>query len=160
MAAPSSTPAKAGQPSSRHTNDWPFMVQSRKPGDPAGPSAWWAQRAVPGKALDLDPAVFGWSDPRAIAQALKDAAEASERRKAPAFQSAMSLLTIHINRAGKQLPAAQRTCLEAAKNELRALYGRTRQDRPGLDASGRSGERGASVGAPQKFIERRSVPTS
>lgn len=156
MAAPSSTPMKA----SRHTSDWPFMVQSRKPGDPAGPGAWWAQRAVPGKALDLDPAVFGWSDPRAIAQALKDAAELSERRKAPAFQSAMSLLTIHINRAGRQLPAAQRTCLEAAKNELRDLYGRTRQGPPGMDASGRSGERGAPGAAPQEFIERRSVPTS
>lgn len=146
---------KADKPSSRHTSEWPFMVQSRKSGDPAGPSAWWAQRAASGKALDLDPAVFGWSDPRAIAQALKDAAELSERRKAPAFQSAMSLLTFHINRAGRQMPAAQRACLEAAKNELRELYGRTRQDGPG--AKDRPDERAAYAGVPQKFIERRAA---
>lgn len=132
--------------------DWPFMVLGCRPGDPAGSGVWWARRAVSGKALDVDPGVFGWSDPRAIARVLKEAAEVSERRKAPAFQSAMSLLTFHINRAGPQLPAAQRACLEAAKNELRELYGRTRQGGPG--------ERATSAGGLQKFIERRSTPTS
>jgi len=135
--------------------EWPFMVQGCRPGDPAGSGAWWARPAVSGKALDLDPGVFGWSDPRAIAQALKDAAEVSERRKAPAFQSAMALLTFHINRAGRQLPAAQRVCLEAAKNELRELYGRTRQDRAG--AKSRPDDRAAYAGVPQKFIERRAA---
>jgi hypothetical protein len=150
---------KADKSTSRNKGEWPFMVQSRKPGDPAGPSAWWAQRAVSGNALDLDPEVFGWNDPRAIAQALKDAAEVSERRKAPAFQSAMSLLTFHINRSGKQLPAAQRACLEAAKNELRELYGRTRQDgaSPAASAKSRPGERAVAHGAPQKFVERRAA---
>lgn len=36
----------------------------------------------------------------------------------------MSMLTFHINRGGKSLPAAQRKRLEKAKDELRALYGR------------------------------------
>jgi len=135
--------------------DWPFMVLGCRPGDPAGSGAWWARPAVSGKALDLDPDVFAWSDPRAIAQALKDAAEVSERRKAPAFQSAMALLTFHINRAGRQLPAVQRACLEAAKNELRELYGRTRQDGPA--AKNRPDERAAYAGVPQKFIERRAA---
>ena len=39
-----------------------------------------------------------------------------------AFRSAMSMLTFYINRAGKALPKEQKQRLEAAKNELRALY--------------------------------------
>jgi hypothetical protein len=39
----------------------------------------------------------------------------------------MSMLTFYINRAGKHLPPRQRKRLEAAKDELRALYGRTRR---------------------------------
>ncbi len=143
----------------KHKGEWPFMVQVRKPGDPAGPSAWWAQTETrAGNALDLDPAVFAGEDPRAIAQSLKDAAERSERRKAPAFQSAMSMLTIYINRSGSQLPARQRACLEAAKNELRDLYGRTRQGGPAPDASKggkRSGRSTLSL-PPPRFVERRA----
>jgi hypothetical protein len=35
----------------------------------------------------------------------------------------MSMLTFYINRAGKTLSRQQRSRLEAAKRELRALYG-------------------------------------
>lgn len=141
----------------KHKGDWPFMVQVRKPGDPAGPAAWWAQPEPPtGNALDLDPAVFAGEDARAIAQSLKDAAERSERRRAPAFQSAMSMLTIYINRSGSQLPAHQRACLEAAKNELRDLYGRLRQGAAPAEARARKGARVCAAGAVPRFVERRS----
>jgi plasmid stabilization system protein ParE len=42
----------------------------------------------------------------------------------------MSMLTFYINRAGKTLPAAQRRRLEAAKAELRRLFGRPAAGRP------------------------------
>jgi hypothetical protein len=39
----------------------------------------------------------------------------------------MSMLTFYINRAGNKIDPAQRECLEAAKDELRILYGRPRR---------------------------------
>lgn len=83
----------------------------------------WSQHVTDtSNALDLDPGVFTWDDPRQIALSLKHSAEHSQRRKADPFRSAMSMLTFYINRAGRQLPAAQRARLEAAKDELRALF--------------------------------------
>jgi hypothetical protein len=88
----------------------------------------WSQEVTrTSNALDLEPGVFTWSDPAAIAQSLKASAERSERRRADPFCSAMSMLSFYINRAGKQLDPAQRARLEQAKDELRALYGRTRR---------------------------------
>jgi hypothetical protein len=81
-------------------------------------------------ALDLEEGVFTWQDPREIALSLQRSAERSGRRKAEPFRSAMSMLTFYINRAGGHLPAQQRACLEQAKDELRALYGRPRRDVP------------------------------
>ena len=78
-------------------------------------------------ALDLEPGVFTWPNPREIALSLKRSAERSERRRADPFRSAMSMLTFYINRAGKQIDARQRERLEAAKDELRILYGRPRR---------------------------------
>jgi hypothetical protein len=75
-------------------------------------------------ALDLESGVFAQDDPRRIARSLKRSAERSRRRKADPFRSAMSMLTFYINRAGKQLPAARRARLEAAKAALRELFGR------------------------------------
>ena len=75
-------------------------------------------------ALDLEAGVFAKDDPRAIARSLKRSADHSRRRKSDPFRSAMSMLTFYINRAGKQLSKTQLKRLEAAKNELRALYGR------------------------------------
>ena len=75
-------------------------------------------------ALDLDDGVFTWKDPKRIAQSLKASAEQSERRKGSPLQSAMSMLTFYINRAGKDLDADQRKVLEDAKDELRAAFGR------------------------------------
>lgn len=78
-------------------------------------------------ALDLEKGVFTWEDPRRIARSLKRSADRSQRRKSSPFRSAMSMLTFHINRAGKKLPKEQLERLEAAKDELRALYGKERR---------------------------------
>jgi hypothetical protein len=78
-------------------------------------------------ALDLEPGVFTFDDPRRIAESLKRSAERSLRRKASPFRSAMSMLCFYINRAGSQLPAAERQRLEKAKDELRDLFGKARR---------------------------------
>ena len=74
--------------------------------------------------MDLEEGVFTWHDPHRIALSLKRSAEASTRRKAPPFRSAMSMLVFYINRAGKGLDENQRLILEQAKDELRTLYGK------------------------------------
>jgi hypothetical protein len=90
----------------------------------------WSQEVTrTSNALDLEPGVFTWSDPGAIARSLKASAERSQRRRADPFRSAMSMLSFYINRAGKQLDPAQRARLEQAKDELRVLYGRSRRNR-------------------------------
>ncbi len=85
----------------------------------------WSQHVTrTSNALDLEPGVFTWSDPRRIAASLKRSAEDSNRRKAGPFQSAMSMLNFYINRAGHTLPAKQKKILTQAKAELRRLFGR------------------------------------
>lgn len=75
-------------------------------------------------ALDLEPNVFTWDDPKRIAKSLKRSAEQSTRRKSSPFQSAMSMLTFYINRGGSNLSAERRRVLERAKDELRKEFGR------------------------------------
>ena len=83
----------------------------------------WSQRVTEtSNALDLDRGVFTLGNPRSIARSLKRSADRSKRRKTDPFRSAMSMLNFYINRAGKKLPQNQRARLQAAKNELRALY--------------------------------------
>ena len=85
----------------------------------------WSQDVTDNSdALDLEEGVFTKDDPAAIARSLKQSAEKSDRRKGSAFQSAMSMLTFHINRAGDNLSKADRDRLEQAKTELRRLFGR------------------------------------
>ena len=92
----------------------------------------WSQKVTErSDALDLESGVFALKDPRKIARSLKRSAERSTRRKAAPFRSAMSMLVFYVNRAGDNLSAVQRRRLEAAKDELRALYGRPRQGRTG-----------------------------
>ncbi len=88
------------------------------------PKRWTQHVTQTSNALDLDRGVFTWDDPRRIARSLKRSAERSKRRKSSPYRSAMSMLTFYINRAGKNLPKKQRTNLEAAKDELRAMYGK------------------------------------
>jgi hypothetical protein len=75
-------------------------------------------------ALDLEDAVFRKTRPREIALSLKRSAEASKRRKASPYQSAMSMLTFYMNRAGRNLSQERREALERAKTELRKAFGR------------------------------------
>ena len=75
-------------------------------------------------ALDLRSKVFASTNPRRIALSLKRSAESSKRRKGTPYQSAMSMLTFYINRAGKALPARQKAVLNRAKHELRKAFGR------------------------------------
>jgi len=83
----------------------------------------WSQRVTEtSNALDLDKGVFSLANPRSIARSLKRSAERSPRRKSDPFRSAMSMLTFYINRAGSKLSKQRRARLEAAKDELRALY--------------------------------------
>ena len=75
-------------------------------------------------ALDLEPGVFTFKDPKKIALSLKRSADSSTRRKSEPFRSAMSMLVFYINRAGTKLDEDQKNILELAKEELRKLYGR------------------------------------
>jgi hypothetical protein len=85
---------------------------------------WSAAVTRGSNALDLERNVFSKSSARAVAQSLKRSAERSQRRKAAPFQSAMSMLSFYINRAGKNLPKARLQVLEQAKGELRKAFGR------------------------------------
>jgi hypothetical protein len=75
-------------------------------------------------ALDLEEGVFTWKDPARIAASLKRSAELSPRRKADPYRSALSMLIFYSNRAGKNLPQAQKRVLDRAKAELRKAFGR------------------------------------
>ncbi|TMC40583.1 MAG: DUF3175 domain-containing protein [Chloroflexi bacterium] len=86
---------------------------------------WSREVTEKSDALDLESSVFTKDSPRSIAESLKQSAEQSKRRKSDPYRSAMSMLTFYINRAGKNLPEARREKLEAAKGELRSLYGKT-----------------------------------
>lgn len=104
------------------------MAQAPKPRRSSDTQERWSRRVTQeSNALDLEPGVFTWDDPLAIARSLKASAESSHRRKTTPFRSAMSMLNFYINRAGAQLAAEQRARLDAAKEELRALFGRPRQ---------------------------------
>ncbi|HVI97609.1 MAG TPA: DUF3175 domain-containing protein [Sphingomonas sp.] len=85
----------------------------------------WSQEVTEhSDALDLEEGVFTWKDSKRIAASLKASAEKSKRRKSSPLQSAMSMLTFYINRAGHDLDADQKTVLEDAKEELRKAFGK------------------------------------
>jgi hypothetical protein len=75
-------------------------------------------------ALDIEPGTFAADDPQEIALSLKRSAEASTRRKAGPYRSAMSMLTFFINRGGRNLSDRRKAVLEQAKVELRRVFGR------------------------------------
>ena len=108
------------------------MLRIAKPtteGAPPVPRAtrWSQQVAQASNALDLEPGVFTLSDPLAIARSLKAAAERNTRHKSTPYRAAMSMLNFYINRAGQKLDPEQRARLDAAKDELRVLFGRRRE---------------------------------
>jgi uncharacterized protein DUF3175 len=91
----------------------------------AGKEKRWSKRVTEeSNALDLESNVFTQDDPMSIARSLKRSAEESHRRKSDPYRSAMSMLTFYINRAGKNLPKQRKERLEAAKDELRKLFGK------------------------------------
>jgi hypothetical protein len=94
------------------------MVEANRAGK------WSAKVTETSNALDLEPKVFQGRSARRIAASLKRSALRSRRRKGSPYQSAMSMLTFYINRAGRSLPATRRRTLEAAKTELRRQFGR------------------------------------
>jgi hypothetical protein len=97
----------------------------KKPAKAPVPAERWSQKVTEhSRALDLLQGVFALQDPKEIAASLKRSAEASKRRKADPFRSAMSMLVFYINRAGKNLSEADRTRLEKAKSELRKAFGK------------------------------------
>lgn len=84
---------------------------------------WSANVTETSDALRLEKSVFN-KTPTQIAESLKRSAERSRRRKSSPFQSAMSMLTFYINRAGRNLSASRRRKLEAAKTKLREKFHR------------------------------------
>jgi hypothetical protein len=88
------------------------------------PKKWSAEVTKRSDALDLEKGVFAQTSAKKIAASLKRSAARSKRRKAGPFQSAMSMLNFYINRGGKTLSPAKKKRLNAAKAELRKLYGK------------------------------------
>jgi uncharacterized protein DUF3175 len=96
----------------------------------SGSQRRWSKRVMEtSNALDLEEGAFRSANPRRIALSLKRSAERSQRRKATAFQSAMSMLTFFINRAGRNLSPDRISVLNRAKEELRAVFHRARKHR-------------------------------
>lgn len=87
------------------------------------PKKWSQQVHDTSNAMDLPEGIFTRSA-KEIARELKEAVLASDRTKGTKFQSAMSMLNYYINRAGKNLKAADKKRLEQAKEELRKLFGK------------------------------------
>ena len=85
---------------------------------------WSGEVTRRSNALDLEAKVFNKRNPRRIALSLKGSAEASRRRKAAPYQSAMSMLSFYINRAGANLSRTQKSVLLRAKGELRSVFHR------------------------------------
>jgi Protein of unknown function (DUF3175) len=100
-------------------------MASKKPAKTKASAKRWSQDVTEhSNALDLEKGVFTLKDPKRIAVSLKGSAEASHRRKADPYRSAMSMLVFYINRAGKGLSLADRARLEMAKDELRKIFGK------------------------------------
>jgi hypothetical protein len=92
----------------------------RKPSKREG----WVQRVrETSDAMDLPLGIFKAS-PKVIARGLKQSVLRSRRTKGTKFQSAMSMLNLFINRSGRSLARQDRQRLEAAKIELRRIFGR------------------------------------
>src|ERR1043166_3361508 len=89
---------------------------------PRQSNRWSAGVTSSSNALDLEGKVFAKKTPREIARSLKRSAERSRRRKSSPYQSAMSMLTFYINRAGKKLSKSRLHVLERAKGELRKAF--------------------------------------
>jgi len=95
----------------------------------SAPRLWSAEVTRRSNALDLEPGVFTWRDPKQIAASLKRSAETSRRKKTDSYRSALSMLTFYINRAGTNLSQTRRRILARAKGALRKQFGARLTDR-------------------------------
>jgi hypothetical protein len=100
------------------------MASTKRKRSPRKKNRWSQRVTTTSDALDLDKGVFSLDSPRAIARSLKRSADRSRRRKSEPYRSAMSMLNFYLNRAGRKLSKTRRARLDAAKDELRALYHR------------------------------------
>jgi hypothetical protein len=88
----------------------------------------WSQKVTnDSDVMDLENGVFTKRSAKEIARSVKQSAEHSDRRKTSLFQSAMSMLTFYINRAGGKLSRSRRETLEKSKDELRKDFGKDKQ---------------------------------
>jgi len=121
---------KAARSSTRHHGRREDQRKGPSSKPSRAPSHRWSKRVTESSdALDLEPGAFKGS-PQEVAISLKRSADRSRRRKADSFRSAMSMLTFYMNRAGTHLSAARRRALDAAKEELRVVYGRAQSGSP------------------------------
>jgi hypothetical protein len=102
----------------------PRKTTAKRAQRPAAKRRWSKRVTETSNALDLESGVFTGRSPHAIALSLKRSAERSRRRKADPFRSAMSMLNLYINRAGRKLSAERRRTLERSKGELRKVFHR------------------------------------
>lgn len=85
----------------------------------------WSQDVTENSdAMDLKQGVFKQPSAKKIADSLKKSSEQSDRRKTSPFQSAMSMLSFYINRAGKHLSKSRLATLDRAKDELHKDFGK------------------------------------
>jgi hypothetical protein len=71
----------------------------------------------------LPPGIFKSGNPEEIAAALQRSAKDPARKSDDHFRTAMSMLDFYINRAGRNLSAAERQALEKTKVALRKRFG-------------------------------------
>ena len=77
------------------------------------------------RADAIPPGIFKSGNPEEIADALQRSAEDPRRASEDPYRSAMSMLDFYINRAGRNLSAAERAALDKAKTALRQRFGKT-----------------------------------
>jgi hypothetical protein len=94
--------------------------------------------------MDLDPRLLQMKSARAIAKSLKLSADASKRLDASPFHSSMSVLSALVSHV-----EMLRARLEAAKKELRDMYG----ENPDKSAAGDH-----TPTPPQEYARRRAAP--
>ncbi|HEY6901458.1 MAG TPA: DUF3175 domain-containing protein [Puia sp.] len=111
---------------------------------------WSGEVTKNSNALDLDKGIFTSGSPGKIARSLEHSAETSKRKKGSAYQSAMSMLSFYINRAGKNLPAKKKQTLEKAKDLLKELHGKDKEKKTSAQKSSRTSPKKGSRTSPKK----------
>jgi len=91
-------------------------------------------------ALHVDTRVFKLKDPKRIAASLKESADHSERPRAEAYRSALSMINSYVHRAGAMLQPGEKLRLDEAKEQFKKMW-----ERP---ASGRNTALGRKVEKP------------